>query len=158
MKLKTGMKKGFTLVELLFVMAIIAILAGFAIANLQDSTKTAITTSMKNDARNAIAAEQTAYANEQEYGTANCNFKDLTNGICSLTGTNDSKVGTTTVSKGNEVVIETSTCDNGVDGYSVTVTNSQVNDKSITYNSCTNSAIQTTALTTDTTDTTDTTE
>jgi len=150
MKLKTGMKKGFTLVELLFVMAIIAILAGFAIANLQDSTTTALTTSMKNDARNAIAAEQTAYANEQSYGTATCDFKDLTNGICPLEGTDSDgnviDIGTTTVSKGNKVVIETSTCDNGVDGYSVTVTNSQVNDKSITYDSCTNSAIQTTAL------------
>lgn len=55
--MKKMIKKGFTLVELLFVMAIIAILAGFAIANLKDSTRVATINSMKNDAKNAIAQQ-----------------------------------------------------------------------------------------------------
>jgi len=42
-------RKAFTLVELLFVMAIISILAGFAISKLNDSTRAAKITAMKND-------------------------------------------------------------------------------------------------------------
>jgi len=47
-------KKGFTLVELLFVMAIISILAGFAIANLNDSTLVAEEASNKSMLRSNI--------------------------------------------------------------------------------------------------------
>jgi len=70
------MKKGFTLVELLFVMAIISILAGFAIAKLNDSTRVATINSMKLDLRNSLnsieAARVAAGGSENQSYSGSC--------------------------------------------------------------------------------------
>ena len=139
--MKQTLRKGFTLVELLFVMAIIAILAGFAIANLKDSSKTATVNSMKNDARNAIAVEQTYFAEYQGYDSVSCEEgTDDTNGQC----TGDGDVGPgikVSVSKGNTLDISTKSCGDGTVGYTISVTNDQYDDE-ITFDSCNDGKIQ----------------
>jgi len=55
--MKQRINKGFTLVELLFVMAIISILATFAITHLGDSTKLAAVTAMKHDMKMIITKQ-----------------------------------------------------------------------------------------------------
>ena len=131
--MKSTLRQGFTLVELLFVMAIIAILAGFAIANLKNSSKTATINSMKNDARNAIAVEQTYFAENQAYQVADSNTDGVTNG--KINGTNLS------VSKGNSLTVSNVDCGNGTIGFSLDVTNDQYKDE-ITFNSCTDGKIK----------------
>ena len=61
------MKKGFTLVELLFVMAIISILAGIGISQMSGSTDAAMKVAMKSDVRSAITAAQIEFSNNQSY-------------------------------------------------------------------------------------------
>ncbi|MCK9372443.1 MAG: type II secretion system GspH family protein [Sulfuricurvum sp.] len=140
-----NVKKGFTLVELLFVMAIIAILAGFAIANLKDSTRVATENSMKNDAKNAITQQQTYFAGNQEYtdlAAANGAWIDANNGM--VTSTDGVKF---TVSKGN--VIETTgniDCGDSTVGFSVEITNATLPNATTSYNSCTDGTIQNGAL------------
>ena len=131
--MKNTLRKGFTLVELLFVMAIIAILAGFAIANLKDSSKVATVNSIKNDVRNAIAVEQTYFAENQAYDTASGSG---TNG--NLTGDKGARFS---ISKGNTLDITTEDCGDGTLGYSITGTNDQYAD-TVTFDSCTDGKIQ----------------
>jgi len=131
--MKSTLRKGFTLVELLFVMAIISILAGFAIANLKDSSRTATITSMKNDARNAIAVQQTYFAENQNYVEVDSATAGVTNG--KVTGTNF------TVSDRNNLRADQITCDNNTVGYSITVSNAQYGD-TVTFDSCNDGKIQ----------------
>lgn len=139
MKINTkqnGMRKGFTLVELLFVMAIIAILAGFAIANLKDSSKTAAINAMKNDARNAIAAQQAYFAENQTYDSANGAGDE--NGV--LVGDNGAKFS---ISNNDSLVTDLKDCGDGTTGFTVKVTNpTNVPGKAVTYDSCTDGKIQ----------------
>ena len=135
MKINTKMKKGFTLIELLFVMAIIAILAGFAIANLKGSTSSAIITSMKNDARNAIAAEQAFFAENQRYSQIASGTEPDENGFKE----NDLDNFRVSVSKGNNIGITRNNCEDGSAGFQITVENSNLSDKTVEFDSCVNS-------------------
>ena len=140
--MKSTLRQGFTLVELLFVMAIIAILAGFAIANLKDSSKTATVNSLKNDARNAIAVEQTYFAENQAYDTATCDPTNVVNGKC--TGDDASGTGTPislSVSKGNSLTVTNVDCGDGTLGFSLLVSNDQYTDI-ISYDSCNDGTIK----------------
>lgn len=133
---KTTLRKGFTLVELLFVMAIIAILAGFAIANLKDSTKTASISAMKNDARTAIAIQQTYFAENQTYD--NADGAGDANGV--LVGDNGSKFS---VSNNDSLTTASKDCGDGTVGFTVKVTNpTNVPGKAVTFDSCTDGKIQ----------------
>lgn len=134
--IKSGMRKGFTLVELLFVMAIIAILAGFAIANMQGSKDTAVITSMKNDARNATATEATSLANFQEYDTV----ATATAGDAHGKVQGDLGHVTFGLSKGNLIQVVNSNCQNGSTGYKITITNDKLAD-TVSYDSCVDSSI-----------------
>jgi prepilin-type N-terminal cleavage/methylation domain-containing protein len=135
--MKNTKKKGFTLVELLFVMAIISILAGFAIANLKDSTKVATENSMKNDIKNAIAQQQTYFSANQAYDEVSGYFEDSTNGV--LEGDSGTKF---TISKGNGIYSSSETCADGSLGFYVRISNSNNSiDKEISYDSCTDGVI-----------------
>jgi prepilin-type N-terminal cleavage/methylation domain-containing protein len=62
-----GRDAGFTLVELLIVMIIVAILAGIAIPVFLNQRAKAVDSSMKADLRNIAAAMETNYAGSQAY-------------------------------------------------------------------------------------------
>jgi len=121
-------KKGFTLVELLFVMAIISILAGFAIANLNDSTRVATVTSMKSDVKNAITQI------EQEYAATGVYSDHSTTDIC-VQGTSDTNgmctFGTKKIpiSKGNKMYINYVQFVGQPPGYTVLLRNSTYSDQ-----------------------------
>lgn len=95
-----GMKKGFTLVELLFVMAIISILAGIGISQMSSSTDTAEKTAAKGNIRNVITEAQLFYATNQTYaGFTSTNGKvtvatAVAGGFCVETTANDAAATT----------------------------------------------------------------
>ncbi len=68
------MRKAFTLVELLIVIAIIAILAAITIPQFSKYKQRAYVAAMKSDAHNIIAAEEAYFAQYDKYATG-----DLTN-------------------------------------------------------------------------------
>jgi len=105
--MKRTIKKAFTLVELLFVMAIISILAGFAIANLNDSTRIALIASMKQDARTAINIQNQIHLDHNTYATLYGIVSPDANGIVTVTvnGTNY-KIP---MSKGNKIAMSSQT-------------------------------------------------
>ena len=82
---------------------------------------------MKNDARNAIAVEQTYFAENQAYQEANSANDGVNNG--KIIGTNLS------VSKGNTLVVSQKECGDGTIGFNLSVTNDQYSDE-ITFDSC----------------------
>jgi len=135
--MKQTIKKGFTLVELLFVMAIISILAGFAIANLNDSTRVAVITSMKNDARANITNHRIAYNKSGSLALYECSNRirssQRNNGLC-----NSGAIYT----GDNITVFSNSTAPCGGDSYLLTVTHPQYTNVSITFDSCLDGGLQ----------------
>ncbi|KAB7889563.1 type IV pilin protein [Poseidonibacter ostreae] len=65
--MKNTMKKGFTLVELLFVMAIISILAGIGISQMSGSTEAAYNTLMKGEVRTLVNLQSLYFAETGHY-------------------------------------------------------------------------------------------
>lgn len=65
--MKKTLKKGFTLVELLFVMAVISIIIGIGISDMSQSTNVAKNTVAKADIRNGISEAQLHYAQNGTY-------------------------------------------------------------------------------------------
>jgi len=140
--MKQTIKKGFTLVELLFVMAIISILAGFAIANLNDSTEVAILNSMKSDLRGAINAQQTIVSRTGAYADMSCvEGVDDTNGMCT---SGEFKVS---ISKGTGFRTRKINCtaqDGGGKGYNISIGNSKYKngETGVYFNSCNHGSIK----------------
>jgi type IV pilus assembly protein PilA len=62
-------KKGFTLIELLIVVVIIGILAAIAIPKFANTKEKAYIASMKSDLRNLATAEESYFADFQQYST-----------------------------------------------------------------------------------------
>jgi type II secretion system protein G len=62
--------KGFTLIELLIVVVIIGILAAIAIPQFASTKEKAFDATAKSDIRNAMAAEEAYYADNQSYAAA----------------------------------------------------------------------------------------
>jgi len=139
--MKRTMKKGFSMIELLFAMIIMAALAAIAIPSLSSGTDSATYTSMKSDAQAAYSAAQASYTDALNFDQATGDFTDTDdNGIADTGGTNDDgKIGENalTVSKSNTISLVPQDCSgDGVnDGIEVTVTNDNV-DKEIYFDSC----------------------
>lgn len=123
------MRSGFTMVELLFVMAVLAALAAIAIPQLAGGKDSAIVTSLQSDARNTINEVNTYYALNQDLPAS----KDsLTDGNGDGLSDNDLGNKPIPVSKNNTVSFT------NVDGscYTIKVKNSDYTDKEAFYDSC----------------------
>jgi len=136
-------RQGFTLVELLFVMAVISIMAGFAIAKINNSTKAATLTSMKNDARN-MQNSFTQYLSNKD--NPSLRMQHCNEGIQDNNGQCDHTPGLKVrVSKDNRIVFGTTTCSDGKMGYAFNITNKNYFKRNHTlrvgFNSCTHGTI-----------------
>ncbi|MFQ9522623.1 MAG: prepilin-type N-terminal cleavage/methylation domain-containing protein [Phascolarctobacterium faecium] len=76
----TKNQKGFTLVELVVVIAIIGILAGIAVPRFLDATASARGAKIVADMRTIQSAEMIYYAKNAKYPTAQNDFADLVQG------------------------------------------------------------------------------
>jgi prepilin-type N-terminal cleavage/methylation domain-containing protein len=66
--------RGFTLIELLIVVVIIGILAAIAIPKFANTKEKAYVASMKSDLRNLVTAEESYFADQVSYTTAQANL------------------------------------------------------------------------------------
>lgn len=129
-------RKGFTLVELLFVMAIMAILAGFAIANLKDSQKKEIENSLKKDAMKANELQEKYFLANSKYDSLYGDFDSSENGV--LTSKNGTRF---TISEGNSLETEQVECADGTIGFFINIKNENPANN-LYYSSCGNGTAQ----------------
>jgi prepilin-type N-terminal cleavage/methylation domain-containing protein len=78
------MKKGFTLVELLFVMAVISILAGFGISKMSGSTDTAEDIKAKANVRNTINEAMLYYVEHKNFDNFDSSFENVIVGVATV--------------------------------------------------------------------------
>ena len=125
-------RSGFTMVELLFVMAVLAALAAIAIPQLKGGTDSAALTSMQSDTRNFITDVNTYFAQNQALPAAD-SFSDGTNNDgLSETNLGDSPVP---ISKNNTIEYSLDT-DSGATCYKLSTTSTALTGKKVTYDSC----------------------
>jgi len=71
-------ERGFTIIELLIVMVIIAILTSIALISFGDTKEQAFATTMRSDLRNLVASEESFYTNNGTYTDNKGNLADYT--------------------------------------------------------------------------------
>ena len=82
---ETKREKGFTLIELMIVVAIIGILAAIAIPQFSAYRKKAFNSAAESDLRNLMTAEEAYYADEQTYTTSQARLGNKTSENVTLT-------------------------------------------------------------------------
>jgi len=150
-RVTTAGRRGFTLVELLIVIAIIAILAAVAIPQFAKYKERAYIAAMKSDAHNIIAAEEAYYSQYDTYATGNTDAA-FSGGVLTLKFSPSSSSSTTvaTIKLSKNVTlytydcstgkyIESASCSDGSPGYKFCLKHANTN-KVIKFNSCTDKA------------------
>lgn len=127
------MKKGFTLVEMLIVLVLLAALLAFSIDSMKKTPNVTYKNSMKSDIINASLNEQNIYDDFYEYESVDL-FSENTTG---------SLGGKYSLSPFNSMEIEVINClSAGGTGFFITVVNEKIKNFSMTLNSCNQSKIQ----------------
>ena len=151
MKKEIKMKKSFTIVEMLFVMFLIALLSAIAIPTLFSQTKMSIVQTMKSDANGIRHLCNIYYQNHFNYNgfedfKNNHKFEDTDDdGRADKGGIdNDGKIDGyyVNLSKDNVAIIYPKKCnsdDQDYSGYTIEITNPNV-DQDIYFDSCTDSS------------------
>ncbi|MCT7632112.1 type II secretion system protein [Aliarcobacter butzleri] len=142
-------KKGFSMIELLFVMVILAALAAIAIPSMSSGTESATITSMTSDVRNAMTTMQAKYVDKQDYSEIIVNeITDVaagTDGFATVTLVDGAKIP---LSKGNLITITANTaaagtCTAAGQGFEITVSNPTIAGKTVVFDSCNDSRVHT---------------
>jgi prepilin-type N-terminal cleavage/methylation domain-containing protein len=175
--MKNLIRKGFSMIELLFVMVILSSLAAIAIPSMSSGTESARMTSMSNDTRSIINIIISEYSKTGDYTkvistpTATCESKMFEGSTC-FKDTNNNGFANEKLLTGaeiplspdNEVVIEFRNCaDEGAglagQGFLVSIANTKggetisdsgqqmLKENGFEYNSCTDGKIRKTVLT-----------
>jgi len=129
-KMKVRDERGFTLVELLIVIAIIAILAAIAIPQFAAYRARAVVASMVSDARNAATALEAVFGDCQNYGTLAATTGPANPAIAAPANCN-AAMPNINISRQNQLTITTA---NAADSYRVTVVNAASNRGNVVYN------------------------
>jgi type IV pilus assembly protein PilA len=118
-KARAGNEKGFTLIELMIVVAIIGILAAIAIPQFSAYRERAYIASQKADCHNIRIAEEAYFVDNDCYTDTINNLADF---------------GFNNASAGNDPSVAVTKVDDGTDTFEVTV-KSDNTDKDVVYNS-----------------------
>ncbi|MCK9372446.1 MAG: prepilin-type N-terminal cleavage/methylation domain-containing protein [Sulfuricurvum sp.] len=131
------MRKAFTMVELLTVMAIVAILTGFGMAYFAEATLQAHINNMRVDAKKNIEFQETFYALNKYYDEIPTTSYSNSN-LGGLRGNDGNKFS---VSEDNILFVEAFVCDTGIPGYRILISSDTVTHTAIEFNKCEDGAI-----------------